>query len=103
MNTTKKIVFGSQCVASQLKISAVTASPPAILVMAIMSEIGTVYRTTMNSPYISALKRPCAGVEDPFRKNDTVIGTIGKTHGVRSITNPQMMASITRAQVLADE
>ena len=42
MNTMKKMRLGSQCVASQLKMSAVTASPPTILVIRIMSEIGTV-------------------------------------------------------------
>ena len=42
MNTRKKITFGSQCVASQLKMSAVIASPPTSQVTAIIKEIGTV-------------------------------------------------------------
>ena len=42
INTIKKIRFGSQCVASQLKMSAVTASPPIILVRRMITEIGTV-------------------------------------------------------------
>ena len=52
----------------------------------------------MNRPYIIALNLPCAGEADPFTKKDTVIGTIGKTQGVRSIANPQSMASSIRAQ-----
>ena len=42
MNTMKNMMFGSQCVASQLKMSAVTASPPRILVRRMIIEIGTV-------------------------------------------------------------
>ena len=42
INTRKKMMLGSQCVASQLKISAVTASPPISLVSRMMTEIGTV-------------------------------------------------------------
>ena len=42
MNTTKKMILGIQCVASQLNMSAVTASPPTILVISIITEIGTV-------------------------------------------------------------
>ena len=42
MNTMKKTMFGSQCVASQLKMSAVTASPPTILVIRMIRETGTV-------------------------------------------------------------
>ena len=33
-----------------------------------------------------------------MRKYDTVIGTIGKTHGVSSAANPQRIASMIRAQ-----
>ena len=51
----------------------------------------------MNSPYMKALKRPAAGVEEPFMKNDMVIGTIGNTQGVRSIANPHNTASSIRA------
>ncbi len=42
MKTMKKITFGSQCVASQLKMSAVTASPPTTRVMRISAAMGTV-------------------------------------------------------------
>ena len=42
MNTMKKMMFGSQCVESQLKMSAVTASPPISLVSMMITEIGTV-------------------------------------------------------------
>ena len=42
MNIRKKRIFGSQCVASQLKMSAVTASPPAKYVIRIMMAIGMV-------------------------------------------------------------
>ena len=42
MNTAKKITLGSQCVASQLKMSAVTASPPAARVMRMIAAIGSV-------------------------------------------------------------
>jgi hypothetical protein len=38
----KKITFGSQCVASQLKISAVTDAPPAKYVIPMMIAIGMV-------------------------------------------------------------
>ena len=60
MNTTKKMMFGSQCVESQLKMSAVTASPPIQRVSIMITKIGTVYRSTMNRPYMAALKRPAA-------------------------------------------
>ena len=99
MNTMKKMIFGNQCVESQLKMSAVTASPPIILVSMMITEIGTVYRSTMKRPYIAALKRPCATFSEPFIKKETVIGTIGKTHGVRSIANPQRMASRISPQI----
>lgn len=42
MKTRKKMMLGSQCVASQLKISAVTASPPTMRVMRMMAAMGTV-------------------------------------------------------------
>ena len=42
INTTKKMIFGTQCVASQLKISAVTASPPTTRVIIISMAIGRV-------------------------------------------------------------
>ena len=42
IKTMKKTIFGSQCVASQLNMSAVTASPPAIQVMRMMTVIGKV-------------------------------------------------------------
>ena len=54
----------------------------------------------MKSPYIRALKRPAAAVLSPLRKNDTVIGTIGNTHGVRSIARPQSIASSISAHRL---
>ena len=99
MNTRKKMMFGSQCVASQLKMSAVTASPPISRVSRMMTEMGTVYRSTMKRPYMLALKRPLAAEPELFIKKDTVIGTIGKTQGVRSIAKPQSMASSIRAQM----
>jgi len=98
MNTRKKMMFGSQCVASQLKISAVTPLPPTSQVMPMIAEIGTVYSRTMKRPYIIALKRPAAGEPLPLRKNDMVIGTIGNTQGVSSIAKPHSMASSIRAQ-----
>ena len=52
---------------------------------------------------MAALKRPCATFSEPFMKNDTVIGTIGNTHGVRSMANPQRMASRMRAQMFLPE
>ena len=42
MNTRKKMTLGSQCVASQLKMSAVTASPPTMRVMRMIAAMGTV-------------------------------------------------------------
>ena len=96
--TAKKMRLGSQWVANQLNISAVTAAPPIRRVRPMMRQMGTVYSRTMNNPYIKALKRPAAGEADPLRKKDTVIGTIGKTHGVSSMASPQRMASRTRAQ-----
>ena len=35
----------------------------------------------MNRPYIDALNRPAEADSLPLRKNDTVIGIIGKTQG----------------------
>lgn len=42
--------------------------------------------------------RPAALLALPFMKNDTVIGTMGNTHGVSSAAKPQSMASITSIQ-----
>ena len=42
MNTMKKIRLGSQCVASQLKMSAVTASPPTRRVIRMIAAMGSV-------------------------------------------------------------
>ena len=42
MNTMKKMMFGSQWVASQLKISAVTVVPPATQVMPMITQMGSV-------------------------------------------------------------
>ena len=97
MNTRKKMRFGSQCVASQLKMSAVTVSPPRRRVRPMMTQMGTVYSRTMNRPYMKALKRPWCTFSEPFRKKETVIGIIGNTQGVRSIAKPQRMASMMRA------
>ena len=47
---------------------------------------------------MKALKRPSAAVVDCFMKNDTVIGTIGNTHGVISMANPQRIASMMSVQ-----
>ena len=96
--TAKKMRLGSQWVANQLNISAVTAAPPIRRVRPIIKQMGSVYSRTMKRPYIKALKRPAAGEADPLRKKDTVIGTIGKTQGVSSMASPQRMASRTRAQ-----
>ena len=46
----------------------------------------------MKSPYIMARKRPFFASSPPFRKKEMVIGTIGNTHGVRSMANPHKMA-----------
>ena len=58
MKMTKNRILGSQCVASQLKMSAVTASPPMNLVRRMITAIGSVYRRTMNRPYIAARNLP---------------------------------------------
>ena len=42
MNTMKKMIFGSQCVASQLNMSAVTASPPSQRVIMMSAAMGSV-------------------------------------------------------------
>ena len=42
MNIRKKMIFGNQCVASQLKMSAVTVSPPAKYVIRMMTAMGIV-------------------------------------------------------------
>ena len=60
MKITKKRMFGSQWVESQLKISAVTVSPPRSQVRPMMMLMGTVYSSTMKRPYMRALKRPPA-------------------------------------------
>ena len=99
MNITKKRMLGSQCVASQLKMSAVTVAPPSAHVRPIIMHIGTVYNRTMKMPYISALNLPAAGESDCFRKNDTVIGTIGNTQGVSNIRNPHSIASRINFQI----
>ena len=52
----------------------------------------------MKTPYIKALNFPSALDPEFFRKNETVIGTIGNTQGVRSIANPQRIASMISAQ-----
>ena len=40
-----------------------------------------------------------AGPPSPLRKYETVIGTIGKTHGVSRAANPQRIASMISAQI----
>ena len=90
MKMTKNRMFGSQWVASQLKISAVIPAPPSSQVRPMMMQMGTVYSSTMNSPYMAALKRPPVSC---LMKNETVIGTMGNTQGVRSIRKPHRMAS----------
>ena len=47
----------------------------------------------MNDPYINALNRPAAADSLPLRKNDTVIGIIGKTQGVSKASRPQPIAT----------
>ena len=98
MKITKNMMLGSQWVASQLNISAVMVSPPRAHVRPIITQMGTVYRSTMKRPYMAALKRPLAADPLLFRKKDTVMGTMGKTQGVRSIRKPQRMASRMRLQ-----
>ena len=93
-------MLGSQWVDSQLKMSAVTAEPPIAQVRPMMTQIGMVYSRMMKRPYITALKRPLRTFSERLRKNDTVMGTMGKTQGVRSIRKPQRMASRIRAQRL---
>ena len=46
----------------------------------------------MKMNYMMALKRPAALFSLPWRKNDTVIGIIGKTHGVSNAAKPQRIA-----------
>ena len=41
---------------------------------------------------------PLALSSEPLMKNDTVIGTMGKTQGVSSAANPHNMASMIIAQ-----
>ena len=48
----------------------------------------------MKNPYMPARMRPSAGLPEPFIKNETVIGTIGKTQGVRRAAKPHRMASM---------
>ena len=48
----------------------------------------------MKNPYIPARMRPSAGLPEPFMKNETVIGTIGKTQGVKRAAKPHRMASM---------
>ena len=100
MNTMKKMMFGNQWVASQLNMSAVTALPPISQVKPVIIEIGTVYSSTMKSPYMKALKRPSAGLWDCFMKKEMVIGTMGNTQGVRSMANPHRIASMISAHKL---
>ena len=52
----------------------------------------------MKNPYMPARRRPAAGLPALFIKNETVIGTIGKTQGVSRAANPQRIASIISAQ-----
>ena len=52
----------------------------------------------MKNPYMPARRRPTAGLPALFMKNETVIGTIGKTQGVSRAANPQRIASIINAQ-----
>ena len=47
----------------------------------------------MNRPYIDALNRPAEADSLPLRKNDTVIGIIGKTQGVSNASSPQPIAT----------
>ena len=93
MKMTKKMMLGSQCVDSQLNMSAVTAEPPMAHVRPIIMDMGMVYSSTMKRPYIPALNRPAAGLPLCLRKKDTVMGTIGNTQGVSSIRKPQSIAS----------
>ena len=63
-----------------------------------MTPIGTVYKMTINKPYIKARKRPLATLPEPFKKNDTVIGIIGNTQGVSNAIKAQPMALNTNPQ-----
>ena len=45
-----------------------------------------------------ARKRPSAGFPELFMKNETVIGTMGKTQGVSSAAKPQRIASMMSDQ-----
>ena len=64
-----------------------------------ITPIGTVYNTTMNKPYIKARKRPFAALPEPFKKNDTVIGIIGKTQGVSNAISAQPIALRIKPQI----
>ena len=46
----------------------------------------------MKMKYMIALKRPAALFSLPCKKNDTVIGIIGNTHGVNNAARPHMIA-----------
>ncbi len=49
----------------------------------------------MKNPYMPARMRPSAGLPEPFIKNETVIGTIGKTQGGSGgRRSPHRMASM---------
>ena len=48
---------------------------------------------------MNALNLPAAGVDEPFMKNDIVIGIIGNTQGVSSIAKPHSIASKIRPQM----
>ena len=52
----------------------------------------------MQSPYNAAMVRPRVLFSLPLRKNETVMGTMGKTQGVSSAANPHKMASIIALQ-----
>ena len=81
----------------------------------IIAAMGNVYNAMIDSPKKLAIIRPRdellrtpfpPAVTSPdassrawlcwlcFKKKDTVIGTIGKTHGVSNATKPQIIASI---------
>ena len=99
INITKNNIFGIQWVDSQLNISAVTDSPPKKYVTKIIAAIGTVYRIMIDRPNTLAKNLDLALSSPLFMKNETVIGTIGKTHGVRSAAKPQSIASIINPQI----
>src|SRR6056297_1036565 len=85
INNAKKIVLGIQWV-----LSVVVKSAPALVSETIKPTL--VYKTTIEIPKIKALTMELNLEDCPCIKNDTVIGIIGKTHGVSTPAKPRTNA-----------